>query len=175
MKKRYLLITILLLSFIVTNSSISFAEYSNLEVPPMLKDLKGKNELVGYFNDIKRVRSNISTIDINTITAKKKSEEIKKQINFYLTEMSTLQNSLSNFEKQYTDSQSDLIFSEQLRLLLNSYIMRLTQQLVLLDELLNNDLDATKLFYSDYLIYIYYYLNLGDQMVSYINTFYNLQ
>ncbi|WP_155486141.1 hypothetical protein [Paraclostridium sordellii] len=53
--------------------------------------------------------------------------------------------------------------------------MSLNRQLNLVDALINNEFDASKLFYSDYLIYIYYYLNIGDQMISYINTFYNLQ
>jgi hypothetical protein len=53
--------------------------------------------------------------------------------------------------------------------------MSLTQQLTLLDALVNNEFDASKLFYSEYLIYIYYYLNLGDQTMTYMSTFYNLQ
>ena len=78
-------------------------------------------------------------------------------------------------KKKYAQSQPDLMFSEQLKYLLNAYKMSLNRQLNLVDALINNEFDASKLFYSDYLIYIYYYLNLGDQMVSYINTFYNLQ
>lgn len=53
--------------------------------------------------------------------------------------------------------------------------MSLNQQLSLLNALINNEFEASKLFDSEYLTYIYYYLNLGDEMISYINTFYNLQ
>ncbi|MFR6016634.1 MAG: hypothetical protein ACLUG9_03810 [Paraclostridium sordellii] len=175
MKKKYALIAVLLLSFIVINSSVACAQQSNLTVPPMLQDIKGKDELVNFFNEIKRIRSNISTININTVTAKDKAAEIKKQITFYLTEIYELENSIVDFEKKYAQSQPDLMFSEQLKYLLNAYKMSLNRQLNLVDALINNEFDASKLFYSDYLIYIYYYLNLGDQMMSYINTFYNLQ
>ena len=174
MKKKYVLITILLLSFVITNGSTVFAEQSKLTVPPMLQNLKGKDELVGYFNEIERIRSNLNTIDINTVTAKDKAKEIQKQINFYLTQLSGLEKSISNFKKEYANSQPDLLFAEQINILLDTYKMSLNQQLSLLDSLVDNNFDASKLFYSDYLTYIYYYLNLGDQMMSYINTFYNL-
>ncbi|MCR8747017.1 hypothetical protein [Romboutsia lituseburensis] len=95
MKKIYVLISILLISFIIQNPPIVFAEQSS-SVPPMLQNLKGKEELVGYFNKIKRIRSNINAIDINTVTAKNKAIEIKNQINFYLTQISELENSMSN-------------------------------------------------------------------------------
>lgn len=78
MKKKYALIAVLLLSFIVINSSVACTQQSNLTVPPMLQDIKGKDELVNFFNEIKRIRSNISTININTVTAKDKAAEIKK-------------------------------------------------------------------------------------------------
>lgn len=174
-EKKYVLIAVLLLSFVITNSSIVLAEQSRSTVPPMLKNLQGKDELVSFLNEAKRIRSNISTININTVNAKDNATEIQKQINFYLTEISGLEKSLSDFDKKYANSQPDLLFSEQIEALLNSYKMSLNQQLSLLNALVNNEFDASKLFYSEYLTYIYYYLNLGDQMIAYINTFYNLQ
>ena len=175
MKKKYVLIAVLLLSFIITNSSIVLAEQSKSAVPPLIKNLQAKDELIGYFNEAKRIRSNISTININTVTAKDKATEIQKQINFYLTEISGLEKSLSDFDKKHANSQPDLLFSEQINSILVAYKMSLTQQLTLLDALVNNEFDASKLFYSEYLIYIYYYLNLGDQTMAYMSTFYNLQ
>lgn len=76
--------------------------------------------------------------------------------------------------KKYSDSQPDLLFVEQIRIILNAYQMSLNQQLSLLNALINNEFEASKLFDSEYLTYIYYYLNLRDEMISYINTFYNL-
>ena len=40
--------------------------------------------------------------------------------------------------------------------------MSLNQQLSLLDGIIENSFESSRLFYSDYLAYIYYYLNLGD-------------
>ena len=174
MKNKCILIVLLLISFIMTSNYTCFAQQSELLVPPMLQDIKGKDELVKYLDEIGSVRSNISTINISTATASENSAEIKKQINFYLTELSSIKNSIANFEKKYSNSQPDLLFAEQINILLNAYQMSLNQQLSLLNALINNNSEAYKLFDSDYLTYIYYYLNLGDQMLSYINTFYNL-
>lgn len=159
----------------MTSNCTSFAEESELLVPITLQNLKGKDELVGYLDKISSVRKNIGSINISPTTAKQNSNDIKKQINFYLSEISSVEKSIGNFEKEYSDSQPDLLFAEQVRILLNAYKMSLNQQLYLLDALVNNEFEASKLFHSDYLTYIYYYLNLGDQMLSYINTFYNLQ
>lgn len=52
--------------------------------------------------------------------------------------------------------------------------MSLNQQLSLLDGIIDNSFESSRLFYSDYLAYIYYYLSLGDEMISYVNEFYNL-
>ena len=85
MKRKFILITLLLISFIVTNNSISFAEESTSSVPVILQNLKGKDELKGYIDRIESVRSNINTININASTTKEDVPEIKKQINFYLS------------------------------------------------------------------------------------------
>ena len=107
-------------------------------------------------------------------TTKENVPEIKKQINFYLSELSSINNSVKSFETKYSNSQPDLIFANQIKILIDVYQMSLNQQLYLLDAIIENSSEATKFFYSSYLIYIYYYLNLGDQMIACVNTFYNL-
>ena len=174
MKRKFILITLLLISFIVTNNSISFAEESTSSVPVILQNLKGKDELKGYIDRIESVRSNINTININASTTKEDVPEIKKQINFYLSELSSINNSVKSFETKYSNSQPDLIFADQIKILIDVYQMSLNQQLYLLDAIIENSSEATKFFYSNYLAYIYYYLSLGDQMIAYVNTFYNL-
>ena len=174
MKKKCILVSLLLISFIMTNSYTSFAEQSELSVPPMYQNLKGKDELLGFLHDIESLRSNIGTINITPTTAKENSSKIKKEITFYLSEISSIANSIKMFEKKYNNSPPDLLFSEQISILLNAYKMSLNQQLSLLEAITNNEFEASRLFYSDYLTYIYYYLNLGDQMISYIETFYKL-
>ena len=174
MKKKYILIALLLISFTMISNYTSFAEQSESLIPKMLQNIKGKDELIGYLDKIASVRRNMDAIDISPTTAKNNPNDIKKQITFYLSEVSSIQNSINNFEKRHSDSQSDLLFAEQINIILKAYQMSLNMQLSLLDELVNNESEAFKLFRSDYLTYIYYYLNLGDEMISYINTFYNL-
>lgn len=174
MKKKCILITLLLISFIMTSSYTSFAEQSELSVPKMLQNIKGKDELVGYLDKIESLRSNIRALDISPTTAKENFNKIKTQISLYLSEVSSLENSIEDFKKRYSNSESDLLFAEQINILLSAYEMSLKQQLALLNALANNEFEASKLVHSDYLVHIYYYLNLGDQMLSYINTFYDL-
>lgn len=173
MKKKQLLIISLLLSIII-NAPTVFAQQSSSALPPMLQDLKGKNEIISYFNEISDVRKNISTININALTAKENSSELEKKINFYLTQLKEIELKISNFNKTYSDSEPDLLFTQQLSLIIEAYKMSLNQQLSLITGLINNDPNASTLFDSKYLTYIYYYINLGDQMVAYINTYYSL-
>lgn len=174
MKRKFILMTLLLISLFFTNSSLNFAQESTSSVPAMLQNIKGKEELKKYINEITSVRSNINAININSSTTRKDAVEIKKQITFYLSQFSSIKNSLKNFETRYNNSQPDLLFANQIKILIEVYEMSLNQQLSLLDAVIENSFESSKLFYSDYLVYIYYYLNLGDQMLSYINTFYNL-
>lgn len=174
MKRKFILMTLLLISLFITNSSINFAQESTSSVPTMLQNLKGKDDLKGYINEIESVRSNINTINITSSATKEEAAEIKKQITYYLSQLSSINTSVKNFETRYSDSQPDLLFANQIKILIEVYEMSLNQQLSLLDAVIENSFESSKLFYSDYLVYIYYYLNLGDQMLSYINTFYNL-
>lgn len=175
MKKRHVVLTALLLSIIINiNVPTVFAKEYNSAVPPMLQDLKGKDQLVSIFNNIKSVRANISTIDINALTAKDKSKDLREQIGFYITQLASIDSDISTFEKQFSNSEPDLLFAQQLSLIIESYQMSLNQQLSLLTALENNDPEASTLFSSNYLVYIYYYISLGDQMGAYIDTYYNL-
>lgn len=174
MKRKFILMTLLLISLFVANSSINFAQESTSSVPAMLQNIKGKEELKGYINKIESVRSNINTINITSSITKEDAAKTKKQIKYYLSELSSINTSLESFETRYSDSQPDLLFANQIKILTEVYEMSLNQQLSLLDAVLENSFESSKLFYSDYLVYIYYYLNLGDQMLTYINTFYNL-
>lgn len=70
MKKKYTLIALLLISFVMTSNCTSFAEESELLVPITLQNLKGKDELVGYLDKISSVRKNIGSINISPTTAK---------------------------------------------------------------------------------------------------------
>jgi hypothetical protein len=176
MKKRRILITTLLLLSIIINVPTVFAEQSKLTIPPIIiENVKGIDELTDYARKLKQIRLNIESIDINALTAKDKASEIEKQVNFYITQLKEIETSTSSFKKKYSNSEPDLLLAEQIGIITQSYKMSLNQVLNLLNLLVNNNLEASKLFYSRYLNYIYYYLSLGDQIASYISTFYNLR
>lgn len=175
MKKRRVLITVLLLLSIIINVPTVFANQSGITAPPIVENVKGKTELVGYVKSLKQIRLNIESININALTVKDKGSEIEKQVNFYITQLTEIETSLASFDKRYSDSEPDLLFAEQIGIITQGYKMSLDQTLTLINLLESNNLEASTLFFSGYLNYIYYYLSLGDQIAAYINTFYNLQ
>ncbi|WP_434799373.1 hypothetical protein [Terrisporobacter vanillatitrophus] len=174
MKKKFIPVILLLILFNMTNNYTSFAERSELSVPIIFQNLKGKEELLGFLDRIETLRANIGTINIDPNTVKENSSRIKREINFYLSEISSIDSAIKMFDRKYNNSPPDLLFSEQISILLNNYKLSLNLQLVLIDAIINNELGATNLFYSDYLTYIYHYLNRGDQLYSYVKIFYNL-
>ena len=68
MKKKCILVSLLLISLFMTNNYTSFAAQSELSVTPMYKNLKGKDELMGFLSEIGTIRTNISTITITPVS-----------------------------------------------------------------------------------------------------------
>jgi hypothetical protein len=137
------------------------------------QELKGKEDLIKYFNEIKRIRSNMNTIDINAETAKQKSDSIKKQIASYSAELKTLLNLLSRHKSVYKDSTADIFVANQIEIIAFILDSSLLQQSLLVDRLAKGE--NTELFFSEYLVSIYYYLNIADEMISYLERFYSMK
>ncbi|GAA0704544.1 hypothetical protein GCM10008904_11920 [Paraclostridium ghonii] len=137
------------------------------------KELKGKEELLKYFNEIKRIRNNMYTISINAETAKEKQEVIQKQILSYSSELKTISNRLARFKIEYKDSPADLFAANQIEIIAFILDSSLLQQSILVDRLVKGE--ATDLFFSDYLVSIYYYLNIADEMIGYIQRSYGIK
>lgn len=166
--------TIMLLT--ITSSTIYGVDksYKISSAPPQIsKELKGKEELIKYFSEIKRIRNNMNTISINSETAKQKADTIQKQITSYSSELKTVLNLIARFKVVYKDSPSDLFVANQVEIV--SFILdsSLQQQALLVDRLVQGE--ATNLFFSDYLVSIYYYLNVADEMISYLERFYGIR
>lgn len=160
----------------ITSSTIYGIDksYEASSAPSQLsKEIKGKEELLKHFNDIKRIRNNMYTISINAETAKEKQDSIQKQISSYSSELKTILNRLSRFKIQYKDSPADLFAASQLELIAFILDTSLSQQSILVDRLAKGE--ATDLFFSDYLVSIYYYLNVADEMIGYIQRFYGIK
>ncbi|KGJ48933.1 MULTISPECIES: hypothetical protein [Paraclostridium] len=166
--------TIMLLT--ITSSTIYGVDksYKISSAPPQIsKELKGKEELIKYFNEIKRIRNNMNTISINAETAKQKSDTIQKQITSYSSELKTILNLLARFKVVYKDSPSDLFVANQIEIVAFILDSSLQQQSLLVERLAHGE--ATDLFFSEYLVSIYYYLNIADEMMSYLERFYGVK
>lgn len=166
--------TIMLLT--ITSSTIYGVDksYKISSAPPQIsKELKGKEELIKYFNEIKRIRNNMNTISINAEIAKQKSDTIQKQITSYSSELKTILNLLARFKVVYKDSPSDLFVANQIEIVAFILDSSLQQQSLLVERLAHGE--ATDLFFSEYLVSIYYYLNIADEMMSYLERFYGVK
>lgn len=139
---------------------------------PKVEDLKSKDVIIKNLQNIKRIRGNLLSVNI---TENSKPEDLKdtyKQLDYYIQEFNEIKKNLDNNISSNKDSFSDVFFSEQILFIAESYIISLRQQQNLINALQEQRVEAKKLFYSSYLIPTYYYLNLGDQMTSYIDNYF---
>ena len=163
--------SILLCLGIFTNKTYAI-ENKISTVPVVVQDLQNKEALANIFKEIKMIRDNMRTIDINTKTIKEKSGILKPQIASYINQLQGVYNNIDRHKRIYKDSYPDVFVADQLQILSSVYQALLRDQLILIDGLLKDDPEASKLVYSDYLYTIYYYVLLGDQMLNYINENY---
>lgn len=147
------------------SSNITFAQDRYY---PKVENLQGKEQLITELEELKRIRENMSTINIKSDLDSDGLQRANQYIIAYLTELNSVRNDLENHRVNYKNSFADIYFSEQIQFIADSYIISLRQQQNLLRQLGKNNSDAKKLFESDYLTPTYYYVTLGDQMYSYI-------
>ena len=167
------LLIIVLVSIFITPfySKITFAEDIYY---PKVENLQGKEQLITELEELKRIRENMSTINIKADLDSEGLKHANKYISSYLTELNSVRNDLETHRVNYKNSFADLYFSEQIQFIADSYIISLRQQQNLLKQLNKNNPDAKKLFESDYLTPAYYYITLGDQMYSYIIDYFSI-
>lgn len=172
-KIRNFIIFFLLIMISLTNISFAMVN-TNVEKPygPIVEELKSKKVITENFQEIKRIRANLVAINITAETSAEELKTIFKDIEFYIQEINTVKRNLDNNRIQFKDSFPDAFFSEQILFIGESYLLCLRQQQNLILALQQKKTDAKKLFYSSYLIPVYFYLNLGDQMTAYIDTYF---
>ncbi|CEI72983.1 MULTISPECIES: hypothetical protein [Romboutsia] len=170
--KVILTIASILLCLGIFTNKIYAIENKISTVPVVVQDLQDKEALANIFREIKMIRDNMRTIDINTQTIKEKSGILKPQITSYMNQLQGVSNNLERHKSIYKDSQPDIFVADQLQILSSVYQALLRDQLILIDGLLKDDPESSKLVFSDYLYTIYYYVTLGDQMLNYINENY---
>lgn len=135
---------------------------------PEMEKLQGKEQLMKELNELKRIRENMSTINITADLNTEHLNRTNQYIDTYLIQLNSVRRDLENHRNIYKDSFSDLFFSEQIQFIADSYIISLRQQQNLIKQLYKNNAEAKRLFESDYLTPAYYYITLGDQMYAYI-------
>ena len=167
------LIIIVLVSIFMVPFSCEFT-YAQERYYPIVENLKGKEQLTKELDELKRIRKNMSTINITADLSTEGLNRTNQYINTYLTELNSVRNRLEKHRVTYKDSFSDLYFSEQIQFIADSYIISLRQQQNLLKQLQANNAEAKRLFESDYLTPAYYYITLGDQMYSYIVGYFHI-
>lgn len=174
-KVRRLILLVILITLTMTN--IAYAQpITNQNTPygPKVEDLKDKENIAKNLQEIKRIRANLTIIDITESSTAEQLKSIDKDLDYYIEQFNLVRKNLENHKLLYKDSFPDIFFSEQILFVADSFIISIRQQQNLARALETNKVEAKKLFYSNYLIPIYYYLTLGDQMVSYIETYFVL-
>jgi hypothetical protein len=168
------IISVIILTFIMT--TIPYAQPIEPPAPygPKIEDLKGKEDLVKSLREIETLRKNLSVINISGDSTPEELNETNKDLEFYIQQFDTIKKNLDNHKISYKDSFSDVYFAEQILFVAESFIISIREQQNLIRGLLTNREEAKKLFYSTYLIPVYYYLTLGDNMIAYIETYFRI-
>lgn len=174
MKKKLISIIISVALITPLFQNIAYAEQNT--VPFLnLGELEGSSIISTNIKELKRIRNNISTINLESNTSKDEIEKNIKTLDLYLSELAGVRRNLEDYKRQYSNSQIDIFASELLSFTVETYVIgcRLAQSLM--KELIAGNEDAKKIFYSQYANTIYYYFSLGDNQVAYIEVYFNIK
>lgn len=172
-KISYLLLSMIFMMLAMNN--IVYAKSISVETMPYgpkIEDLKGKDEIIKNLENIKRIRANLIVVAIKENSTNEELQALNKDLESYLNEINKSKRNLEQHKITYKYSFPDVFFAEEISFIAESYIISIRQQQNLIRQLQLNQEEAKKLFYSGYLIPVYYYLTLGDQMVTYIETYF---
>lgn len=172
-KINYLILLIIFISLSMANTTYAqLIPKQNIPYGPKISELKHKEDILRNFENIKTIRSNLTTINLTGNSTSEQLVTVNTTIKNYIQELETVRQSLENHRKVYSDSNSDTFFSQQISFIGESYIISLRYQQNLIRALEGNVEEAKRLFYSSYLIPVYYYLTLGDEMTAYIDSYF---
>lgn len=175
MKRKISCLLLSVIFMILAMNNIVYAKSISVETMPYgpkIEDLKGKDEIIKNLENIKRIRANLIVVAIKENSTNEELQALNKDLESYLNEINKSKRNLEQHKITYKDSFPDVFFAEEVSFIAESYIISIRQQQNLIRQLQLNQEEAKKLFYSGYLIPIYYYLTLGDQMVTYIETYF---
>lgn len=172
-KVRHVLILVILITLNITNIAYAKpATRQNTPYGPKVEDLKGKEDIIKNLQQMKKIRANLLVVDIAESSTDEQLRNTDKTLDNYIEQLNIIRRNLENHRSVYKDSFSDIFFSEQISFVADSFIISIRHQQNLIRALQSDTVEATKLFYSNYLIPVYYYLTLGDQIIAYIDTYF---
>lgn len=175
MKRKISCLLLSVIFMMLAMNNIVYAKSISVETMPYgskIEDLKGKDEIIKNLENIKRIRANLIVVDIKESSTNEELQALNKDLESYLNVINKSKRNLEQHKITYKDSFPDVFFAEEVSFIAESYIISIRQQQNLIRQLQLNQEEAKKLFYSGYLIPVYYYLTLGDQMVKYIETYF---
>lgn len=143
-------------------------------IGPKIKNLQGKDELMKSYNDLKRIRKNLGTISITSNSTGEELLQINKTLDFYIQELDNVNKNLNTHKANYKDSFDDMYTADMIKLIVNSYLLSIRNQQVLMREMNEDAINSKNIIYSEYAIPVYYYLTLGDQMIAYIDLYFEI-
>lgn len=172
-KIRRVIIFVILITRTLTN--IAYAQPTtrqNAPYGPRVEELKGKEAIIQNLQQMKQIRANLTIIDIAESSTAEELKNTYKDLDNFIEQLNIIRKNLEDYKNTYKDSFPDIFFSEEISFVAESYIISIRNQQNLIRALESNKAESKKLFYSNYLIPVYYYLTLGDQMVAYIDTYF---
>lgn len=175
MKKRISCFIITLILIIFCSNNIVYGDTQFIDTTPYgpkVEDLKGKEIIKRNLNDIRKIRGNLLVINISETSTKEELEIIYRDLDSYSQQINGYKRNLEKHQMEYKDSFADVFFASEISLIADCYMISIRTQQNLIRQLLADNPEAKKLFYSGYLVPVYYYLTLGDQMAAYIETYF---
>lgn len=175
MQRKIRRVIMFMLLITITLANVAYAQPTTRQYSPYgpkIEDLKGKENIIQNLEQMKRIRANLTVVEIAESSTGEQLKNTYKDLENYIQQLNIIRTNLENHKNTYKNSFPDIYFSEEISFVVESYIISLRNQQSLITALETSKTESKKLFYSNYLIPVYYYLTLGDQMVSYVDTYF---
>lgn len=174
-QKRFIRLIAVIIFIMITITSTAYAEPQRQQIVsygPKVTDLKGKEEILRIYRQLKAVRASLINIKITESTTEEELEAINAQLEVYLGQFDGIRSNIERYKITYRNSPEDVFFAERLSFIAHSFSLSVMGQQNLIRALKSNRVNSENLFYSSYLLPIYNYLAVGDQIIAYIEVYF---
>ncbi len=173
MSQKVIRIIVFIIFITVSMSDIACAQVPNRSQAfgPKVTDLQNKEDILNSLSQINAIRANLTIINVKSTTPAEELKNIDTNLEGYINQLRIIRGNLVKHADTYANSISDVFFAEQIVAISDCYIISLKHQQLLVRALEGGVQEASTLFYSTYMIPIYYYITQGDQLVAYTQTY----